>query len=241
MKTTRIFQEISRLDRRDFSKDDADDFVKRSSETGQAKRLGLAKKQKPLPGGSGLGYVFKTSGYTASVHIFDKTEAVGLLTLSTPPIDLLHVFGNKTLAIETIGVEGGYEGRRIGLALYGIPMKEYGYTLLAGDSQTPDGRRMWTKLNSIPGVEVGGYNRIRLDRYSTEKDVARVETMLQRLSEQYGVEIAQINERMYVVVFPVGVDPNGREMASMITPFKVYGHASSGLFDETGMYARWVG
>jgi hypothetical protein len=242
MKTTRIFQEISRLDRRDFSKDDADEFVKYSSDTTSAQRQGLASKQKPLPGGSGLGYVFRNGGYSSSVHIFDGKKPVGLLTLDLAPKDIRSALGEKTLAIQTIGVEKEYEGRRIGLALYGVALTELGYTLLAGESQTPDGRRMWTKLNSIPGVEVGGYARIWGDSYASMKEIEKFEENLLKLSEEHGVEVTETDEGSYIAVFPVGIDPNGREMASMIAPFSVYQSANGrGRKPETGMYARWVG
>jgi len=53
----------------------------------------------------------------------------------------------------------------LGKALYGIALSILKLTLEAGDTQTRHGQRMWLMLNSIPGVEVVGYNMERTGKY----------------------------------------------------------------------------
>jgi hypothetical protein len=49
--------------------------------------------------------------------------------------------------------------------LYGIALSILRLTVEAGDTQTKYGQRMWLMLNSIPGVEVRGYNMERTPDY----------------------------------------------------------------------------
>ena len=54
--------------------------------------------------------------------------------------------------------------------------------LVAGSKQTPDGRKMWLKLHSIPGVEVKGL--VRLDK--EEDDDSQLDAIMQLGGELVG-------------------------------------------------------
>jgi GNAT superfamily N-acetyltransferase len=64
-----------------------------------------------------------------------------------------------------VAVNPEYRSRGLGKALYGIALSILKLTLEAGDTQTRHGQRMWLMLNSIPGVEVMGYNMERTAQY----------------------------------------------------------------------------
>jgi hypothetical protein len=69
--------------------------------------------------------------------------------------------------VETVAVNTEYRSRGLGKALYGIALSILRLTVEAGDTQTKHGRRMWLMLNSIPGVEVVGYNMERTPDYKS--------------------------------------------------------------------------
>jgi GNAT superfamily N-acetyltransferase len=81
--------------------------------------------------------------------------------------------------VSTVAVNPQYRGRGLGKALYGVALSILRLTLEAGDTQTRHGQRMWLMLNSIPGVEVLGYNMEPTEKYkprSGDKIIAQDKT-----------------------------------------------------------------
>jgi len=143
-----LVKEIARIPQGDFG--DADTLVPPK----------YAVKKKELPGGAGFTYaVGKTGPEELEIMIFDGDTLAAEL-------DLFYT-RDKTDAwrISTVAVNPQYRSRGLGKALYGIALSILRLTLEAGDTQTRHGQRMWLMLNSIPGVEVKGYNMERTSQY----------------------------------------------------------------------------
>jgi GNAT superfamily N-acetyltransferase len=117
-------------------------------------------EKKPLPGGTGFTYaVDKTGTGDIEIMIFDgDTLAAELDLFETQDV-------TKAWRVKTVAVNPKYRSQGLGKALYGIALSILKLTIEAGDTQTRHGQRMWLMLNSIPGVEVLGYNMERTPEY----------------------------------------------------------------------------
>ena len=145
------FFEISRL-----PKSDAGDFGDKGTIVAPTHDV----KKKPLPGGSRFTYaVDRTGTGDIEIMIFDGDTLAAEMDLFDTQ-DFM-----KTWRVETVVVDPDYRGQGLGKALYGIALSILKLTVEAGESQTRHGQAMWLMLNSIPGVEVVGYNMEPTDRY----------------------------------------------------------------------------
>jgi GNAT superfamily N-acetyltransferase len=153
------------------------------------------------------------------------------------------------LQVETITVDEDYRGRGLAKALYGIVLSIMRRPLLAGESQTPGGRRNWASLSQIPGVEVNGY--VAIDDYDLDpandpsplgkkQSEAMINTLMGRLGAEYiGADTrGRTSQRFFA--FPVQPNLTGAEMEAMVKTglSKIYGQSSA---VETGLYAVWNG
>jgi GNAT superfamily N-acetyltransferase len=140
--------EIARIPQGDFG--DADTLA--------APKYDVEKKE--LPGGAGFTYaVGKPNAEDLEIMIFDgDTLAAELDLFYTQDV-------TKAWRVNTVAVNPAYRNRGLGKALYGIALSILQLTIEAGDTQTRHGQRMWLMLNSIPGVEVLGYNMERTKKY----------------------------------------------------------------------------
>jgi GNAT superfamily N-acetyltransferase len=117
-------------------------------------------EKKELPGGAGFTYaVNKTGTGDLEIMIFDGNKLAAELDLFETQ-DVTNAW-----RVSTVAVNPQYRGRGLGKALYGIALSILKLTLEAGDTQTRHGQQMWLMLNSIPGVEVQGYNMYRTGQY----------------------------------------------------------------------------
>jgi GNAT superfamily N-acetyltransferase len=141
-------KEIARIPQGDFG--DAD--------TLKSPKYDVEKKE--LPGGAGFTYaVGKTGTGDIEIMIFDgDTLAAELDLFATQDV-------TGAWRVNTVAVNPEYRSRGLGKALYGIALSILKLTIEAGDTQTQHGQRMWLMLNSIPGVEVLGYNMERTEKY----------------------------------------------------------------------------
>ena len=140
--------EIARIPQGDFG--DADTLAEPK----------YAIEKKPLPGGAGFSYaVGKPDAEDLEIMIFDgDTLAAELDLFYTQDV-------TKAWRVNTVAVNPEYRSKGLGKALYGIALSILRLTVEAGDTQTRHGQRMWLMLNSIPGVEVVGYNMQRTPDY----------------------------------------------------------------------------
>ena len=142
--------------------------------------------------------------------IFDGETLAGELDLFETQ-DVLN-----TWRVETIVVERQYRGYGLGKALYGIALSILKLTLEAGETQTKHGQQMWLMLNSIPGVEVMGYNMVPTEKYQAHK----------------GDKIVKQDKEWTRYTFPV--QSGKRSMRS--------GRPGTGLYtSQATMIAKWTG
>jgi GNAT superfamily N-acetyltransferase len=169
-------------------------------------------EKKPLPGGSGFTYaVGKTGTGDLEIMIFDgDTLAAELDLFETQDV-------TNAWRVNTVAVDPEYRSRGLGKALYGIALSILRLTLEAGDTQTKHGQRMWLMLNSIPGVEVLGYNMERTPEYKPRP----------------GDKIIAQDNDWTRYTFPVR--PGERSMRSSRKGTGIYSSAS------TSMIAKWTG
>jgi GNAT superfamily N-acetyltransferase len=146
------FFEIARIPQGDFG--DEDTLV--------APGYDIDKKE--LPGGSGFSYaVDKKNPEFMEIMIFDDDALAAELDLFYTQ-DVTNAW-----RVDTVSVNPEYRNRGLGKALYGIALSILKLTIEAGNTPTKHGQRMWLMLNSIPGVEVVGYNMVPTDQYKPHK------------------------------------------------------------------------
>jgi GNAT superfamily N-acetyltransferase len=193
------FFEIARIPQGDFG--DAD--------TLRAPDYDVEKKE--LPGGSKFTYGIGRHGTeNIEIMIFDGD-------ILAAELDLFYTRdATKAWRIETVAVSPQYRSQGLGKALYGIALSILRLTLEAGDTQTRHGQRMWLMLNSIPGVEVVGYNMEHTRQYKPRP----------------GDEIIAQDKDWTRYTFPV--KPGVRSMRSA--------RRGTGMYtSQASMLARWTG
>ena len=168
-------------------------------------------EKKELPGGSGFTYaVDKTGSGDLEIMIFDGDALAAELDL----FETQDVTG--AWRVETVAVDPEYRNRGLGKALYGIALSILRLTLEAGDTQTKHGQRMWLMLNSIPGVEVLGYNMERTKQYKSRP----------------GDEIIAQDDVWTRYTFPVKPGVRGMRSAR---------HGTGMYTSQASMIAKWTG
>jgi GNAT superfamily N-acetyltransferase len=158
----------------------------------------------------------------------------------------------NAVQVGSITVDEDYRGMGLAKALYGIVLTIMKKTLVAGGEQTPGGRRNWLSLASIPGVEVKGFTQIDTDDIDfnpndwpdspvyqhamkeKEKFVDAIHNDLMRLGGQF------IGKNKYAEYWAFDVVPGKGELAPAVKTAisKLYSNAG---YEQTGMYAKWVG
>ena len=201
---------------------------------------------KKLPGGSGLLYSISLGGREIKLwdpkgkeYLKSKKQLQLGQSLIAPGqlIGKLSVINNpnfplkNAVQVNTITVDEDYRGMSLSNALYGIVLTIMKLPLLAGESQTPGGRRNWVSLVNIPGVQMKGYFAIDEDEVGKNKNI---NTIMGKLGGQY------IGDTLFTEFFSFDVKPNttGQELEAAVKTklSKVY----DGNY-ATGLYAIWTG
>lgn len=205
------------------------------------------RSMKRLPGDSGFYYSVEKSGSSIQIQIWDKSNKshfsngsiIGELNLDKP----YYGFPIKnSYEVSTIIVDEDYRNKGIAKSMYGIAINILGYTLLAGESQTPGGMRNWVSLYNIPGVEVMGY--VKIDIYdwifkSLPHSQDEVADML--MGELGAINLGKV-DRNYHFAFPVKPNKSMQQLKAQVETkiSKIYPKSSKSDY-EVGMLAHWVG
>lgn len=165
-------------------------------------------------------------------------QLVGKLSVS--PHEWFPIGG--AVQVDTITVDEDYRGRGIAKALYGIVLTIMKRPLVAGEMQTPGGRRNWVSLASIPGVVMKGY--VGFENYelapnmpSQDKQAEKnIDTLMGRLGGDY---IGQTPAGRKLFAFDVKPNTTGKELEAHVKTkmSKVYGDTDF----YSGLYATWSG
>jgi GNAT superfamily N-acetyltransferase len=199
-------------------------------------------KLKPLPGGSRFQYYVTVDHGWPTVMLFDPEMTVpegenkanyyvrnpiGTLTLKPDSYFPL----TPAYTVDWITVDEDYRGQGIAKSLYGIVLAIMGATLVAGESQTPGGRRNWVSIYSVPGAVVRAYVMYH-PNYMTEK--------IQKILKQAGATVLGQNRYGHVTYsLPVRMRPGGRELALLTARLKLYSNWQED--DSIGLYAQFKG
>lgn len=178
-------------------------------------------------------------------------QIIGKLSLETPYSFPLQ----GALQVGTITVDEDYRGMGLAKALYGIVLTIMKRPLVAGDSQTPGGRKNWVSLSQIPGVEMKGFiavNDHELSMRPGENDFdAPYKKYIQKINtgREKNIDVIMgelggqyIGEKHDMHYFAFDVQPNttGTELEAYVKQkmVSVYGRKSE---YGGGLYAVWTG
>jgi hypothetical protein len=164
-------------------------------------------------------------------------QLVGKLTVDEVGVEFPL---KNALRVNYITVDQDYRHGGLAKALYGIVLSIMKRPLLAGDSQSPGGRRNWISISQIPGVEMKGYVSIDAEELAKNQTAGKIiDTIMGRLGGQY-IGKSQGNE-----FFAFDVQPNTTtqelEAAVKTNLSKIY-HGEWGRGDhDVGLMAIWSG
>jgi hypothetical protein len=196
----------------------------------------------PLPGGSGLVYSV-TNLPNAIIKIYDPKNpasektmpmVIGQLELSR---ERFPVEGGIALHVDTITVDEDYRGMSISKSLYGIALSVLKKPLVAGDSQTPGGRRNWVSLHNIPGVQVYGYVALDDDELDDDNADQYIDTIMGKLGGDYMGEVS--GQRFFR--FNVKPTTTGKELTNYVKNKSVNIYGDMWDLAQGGLYAIWTG
>ena len=184
---------------------------------------------KPLPGGSR--FVYTVDRHNEIIDIYDPEsnepwQSRAQLVVSwanIPDID-------NAVKVEHITVDEDYRGEGLARALYGIVLAVLKLPLVAGDSQTPGGRRMWQMLHNMPGVKVQGVMALT----NSELD----KTAVKELMHTPGIDFLSRGDYYTFLTFPVAT--GRRELKSLIKGIPLY-HGEYDVDYVTFLLATWHG
>ena len=148
--------------------------------------------------------------------------------------------------INTVSVRKQYQGRGLGTMLYLIMLRQLKMWLMAGDSQTPGGRKAWVSLSSVPGVEVYGllsvsnYELSNPIRYNDKSMIRNFDSLVDSLMEIGFNHIGQ-NPEYTFFIFPVKKGKGELVNAVKKAKFKIYGASPERWELDVSLLARWTG
>ena len=261
MRASQVITEIERLSPDDYEGGAANLYY-----------LNMPKKTYKLPGPSGLIYGVTGDRGWKSILIIDPQgtvtpqrpnyynyrapapapvkkevgpQIVGSLSISRES----KFFLPNSYHVGTITVDENYRGIGIAKALYGIALTSLKLNLVAGDSQTPGGRRNWASLSKIPGCEVVGV--LKLGSYHLAEPRGRGNT-----TDQYEHEVGAMVDRLMTIgcdyqgkfggydyfIFPIKLSKNELKTAIKGKVNLYHNNADDpGGYWETSLLARWLG
>lgn len=200
-------------------------------------------KTKPLPGGAGYLYAEVENGPMYDIYIIDPDKPSSKPTENGKPTPGLCVAqmqllrdatfpDPKAYSVKFVEVIDAYKSRGLGKALYGVALYLAKLTLIAGDKQTPSGRKQWVSLTKINGVEVKGY--VMVEAYATDD-----EDLIDSIESDLYAE--RIGKGKYgEIYFSFDLKYNGTELESD-PPSKINLYSNEEQIDDyvVGMFAKW--
>lgn len=224
--------EIARIDTDDYAGGNSSLAAYKSRVDGRRREL------TPLPGGSGFKYAVDRGAqyYIITIWAPNKT-LVGHLHIEKVAFSEL---ADNVYKVDTITTRKSYRGQGIAKSLYGIALAILKLTLIAGDYQTPGGRKNWTSLFNIPGAKVRGYIGVRAATGPKQKAERR--QIIDAIQTQLGGEKLPPHSKTEMFVFDVKPNTTQTELEMAVA-----NTAGLSLYTEdhnlyyTGLYAQWQG
>jgi len=148
--------------------------------------------------------------------------------------------------VANIAIDDAYRGLGLGQSLYGIALSLLGLTIVADETQTPEARRLWVRMSSIPGASIRGYTSVFADDWDKRNNRSEiyddsVNRLIGALLRGDGKVIGK-NPNFVYVSFPVGANADQTELQSIQKGIAIYSarHPEEGGTDN-GLYAQWAG
>jgi hypothetical protein len=218
------------------------------------------KGAKPVPGDNRFVYIIeKLSGLDRAgwgggtdfrVYFYDKSTANkdGSSLIAWMGFRYIEISGiNNTIQVSNVVLDTRYRGQGVGILMY-TTLLQKGYVIVADESQTPQARKLWVKLNQTPGVQVNGVIELmRVDfdlevanQYTYVEQVKANQKKLRSLKAQPLVDYSEWDRGDYVpFTFPVKSMAGGKELGA--TGVKLYHSEDNEPDDFLYLYAQWVG
>jgi hypothetical protein len=207
------------------------------------------RKVRMIPGSKQYGYnvgVGRTKFTQANylIHLIDVPAKryigwLGLKSANWFPI-------KKSYQVANIAIDDDYRGLGLGQSLYGIALSLLNMIIVADETQTPEARRTWVRMNSIPGVNIRGYTSVHAEDWNNRNNRSEiydesVDRLIGALLRGDGQVIGKDPDFVYVS-FPVGANADQTELQSIKKGIAIYSarHQEEGG-TSNGLYAQWVG
>lgn len=160
----------------------------------------------------------------------------------------------NAFSVTTVTVDEDYSGQGIAQKMYALLLQKEKLVIVAGESQTPDGRRLWANLTSNPKIDVTGYVAIDVEDHidvASKKAVHRLQDdLFAKLGAQHLGTVERRSSKYEFFQFPVEKTTDGKKLKAILTKdaqlhknmepavAKVYSKAEK---FETGLIAKWIG
>jgi hypothetical protein len=217
------------------------------------------KGAKPVPGDNRFVYIIeKLSGLDRAgwgggtdfrVYFYSKAEAnkdgspliawMGFRGIKMPGI-------SNSIQVSNVVLDSNYRGQGIGILMY-TTLLQTGYVIFSDESQTPQARNLWVKLNQTPGVQVNGIIEITRKNFDLEaagpyfqREAQKNQKKLQSLGAKPLVNYSKYDQYDWVpFTFPVEDMNDAKELGA--PGIKLYHDNDTENKDFLYLYAQWVG
>ena len=190
------------------------------------------------------GSVESNRDYLERAAIWDKARKLsgmpGKLVGKLSVYDINNFPLGNAVAVNTIAVSPEYQGKGIAKSLYGIVLTILNKILIAGESQTPGGRRNWVSLSKIPGVELKGYFIMNADLFDSKKTNKKlIDNYLEIIMGELGGNHIGKSGNFEYFAFDVKPNQTNDEIEAEVNTklSSIYSNRDDGI--HVGMYAIW--
>jgi hypothetical protein len=190
------------------------------------------RNSRPLPSRSPLRYNILPLGTKTEVVILDPAvtdQIVGDLILApkkTFPVP-------RSYEIQVANVDERYRGQGLIMDLYRVALDQLDATLVSSTTQTPSGRRIWTRLIQDPEIEVQGVAMVPAGRLRSGRGVNRMIDEIMHIGADYLGPTS--NGLFHLFAFPV--ESAGDELVNAVpgSRIRIYNSVTSVI--KTGLMA----
>jgi len=190
------------------------------------------RNSKPLPGHKDLRYNIVPLGSQVEVVVIDpaiKTQIIADLILK--PKKTFPVANSYEIAVAN--VDERYRGQGLIPAMYDIVLDVLKGNLVSSTTQTPGGRKIWTRLIQDPNIKVQGVAMIPTRAFTNRRLVDKtIEEIMKVGAEYLGYST---NRQYHVFSFPV--ESVGDELRNLIPDSKIKLYNAVTNVIKTGLMA----
>lgn len=172
-------------------------------------------------------------GAGIDMFIFKDSQAIGWINVY-PVLDFPK---QPAYTVPSVMVRSTHQGQGISKLLYQLVFTQLKGCILAGEQQTPGGRRNWVALNNTPGVRVYGWASLD-QKYLLRMKKQHVQDKFNANLEKTGAKLLGNAREQDFYIFPVAAERNILKPLVAKT-FKLYqaNPYDSDLYVETGLVA----